>query len=349
MRKAKPKVGWACSMVPEELIFAAGLEPVRIIGVPAKSGFSADYFPANFCSLVKSYLDIILDQQGAKWDGLIITPACNATEFLFDAVKQEGVVDFLYMLDAPRKRDQAGVEFFAGQLRRLADYLADAFGTRITRESLLESVILFNSIRENLQVVKRARLQGLVSGQQFFNLAALTATGDKRRALQAIIEVGESVAGGRGDYHGKKRILLTGTPLLNAGLIDCVESAGGLVCGDDLCTSQTYLGHPVDTEGDLFINLARSYLQGRICSRMESKRDRIDQVRELLEWYHPDGVIYNLSKFRVADCYDSIALKEELFAEEVPPFLVIENENGGPMDLAATTRIETFMELLQQR
>lgn len=348
MTVEKRHVGWTCSMVPEELIFAAGLEPVRVIGIPEKRGYSSEYFPTNFCSIVKAYLDILLDNQGAKLSGLIFTPACNATEFLFDAVKHEGAFDYVYMLDAPRKRDQEGVHFFAEQLRRLARSLEDYFSVRITRESLLETIVLFNSIRENMNVVKQARLQGLISGRQFFDLVIMTATGNKQQALEAITRVKESVAGKTNNNKGKKKLLVIGSPLLSAGLIDCIESAGGVVFLDDLCTSHTYLGHPVGTEGDLFINLAHSYLQGRICSRMDCKLDRINQVKELLDKHSPDGVIYNLSKFRVTDCYDSIALKEEVFDEKCPPLMVLDNEIGQT-NLSVKTRIEAFMELLQER
>lgn len=349
MTDQKCHVGWTCSMVPEELIFAAGLEPVRVIGVPDQRGYSSEYFPSNFCSLVKGYLDMILSHQGGKLDGLILTPACNATEFLFDALKHEGAVDYLYMLDAPRKRDQEGVRFFAEQLRRWAGSLETVFGVKITRESLLEAILLMNEIRENLNVLKQARVQGLLSGQRFFSLITRIATSNKREALDAINQAKAFIGEQAGVDPPKKKIFLTGTPLLNPGLIECIEKAGGVVFQDDLCTSDTYLGRTVSTQGDLFVNLADSYLQGRICSRMDCKLERINQMKAWVEQYQPDGVIYNLSKFRVTDCYDSIALKEDLFDEKYPPLLVIENENLGPMDLAVTTRVEAFMELLQER
>jgi benzoyl-CoA reductase subunit C len=349
MTLEKYHVGFTCSMVPEELIFAAGLEPIRIFKIPKnKCYYSSNYFPSNFCSLVKGYLDILMDNrenQEDKLDGLILTPSCNATEFLFDTVKHEGVVDYLYMLDVPRKRDKEGVRFFAKQLSQLSSFLEDAFDTQISKESLLDTITLFNSIRENLNIIKKARLQGIISGRDFFSMIVMVATQNKKKALEKIIKVRESIKEKSIDFK-KKKILVIGTPLLNLGLIDCIESAGGAVFLDDFCTSHTYLGNSVSTEGDLFLNMSSSYLQGRICTRMDCKLDRINKVKEMLDKFNPDGVIYNLSKFRVTDCYDSIALKEELFYENHPPFMVLENDNDDHMNLASTTRIEAFLELL---
>jgi benzoyl-CoA reductase subunit C len=344
----KHRVGWTCSMVPEEVIFAAGLDPVRILKISERESHSSKIFPSNFCSLVKGYLDVLLDEQGEKLDGLIFTPSCNATEFLFDAVKDSGVVDYLYMLDAPRRRDNDGIHFFAEQLRLLASSLEDNFDSRVTRESLLNAIIFFNSIRENINIIRQARLQGHIFGRDFFSLVKAIATGNKKQALEEINAAREAIAG-KTDTCGKKKILLIGTPLMDSKLIECIENAGGAVFLDDLCTSNTYMSCPVSTEGDLFFNLAYSYLQSRICTRMDCKLDRINQVKEVLDKYKPDGVIYNLSRFRVTDCYDSIALKEELFDEKRPPFLVIENENTGQVNLTTITKIEAFMELLQEK
>lgn len=349
MTVSKCHIGWMCSMVPEELIFAAGLSSRRIINITDKRGQCSQYLPTNFCALVRGYMDSLLDNQGAEVGGLIITPACNATEFLYDAVKHTGMVDFLHMLDVPRRRDIEGVSFFANQLYQLVCSLEEHFGVQITRESLLEAIILFNTIRGKLDSLRQARINGLISGLEFFNLAIMVATEDKRRALDILEKVNESVGGRVSRNSDRKKVIIIGSPLLSGDLIDYIESDGGLVFLDDLCTSNTYLGAMVATEGDLFENLASCYIQSRLCSRMETTLNRINQVKGLLEKYNPDGVIYNLSKFRVTDCYDSVMLKEELFNENSLPFIVIENENSSQINQGMKTRINAFMELLHER
>lgn len=349
MTASKCHIGWMCSMVPEELIFAAGLNASRITPIADETGQHSQYLPANFCSLVRGYMDRLLDNRGNNTAGLIFTPACNATEFLYDAVKHAGVVEYLYMLDVPRRADAEGVRFFAGQLCQLACSLERQFGGRITRDSLLDAIVLFNSIRENLNALKQARICGWMSGLEFFDLARMTATYDKQSALGILEKVNASIRE-RSTYRSdRKKILMLGSPLLSGELIDCVERDGGLVFLDDLCTSNTYLGPSVKTEGDLFENLAFGYVRSRLCSRMSTTLKRIEQVKDLLEQYSPDGVIYNLSKFRVTDCYDSVMLKEELFNGSNPPFIVIENENARKLNQGTKTRIDAFMELLDER
>ena len=47
--KDKKKIGWFCSYVPEELIMAAGLEPIRIKGQVNKLTEVDSYVISNNC------------------------------------------------------------------------------------------------------------------------------------------------------------------------------------------------------------------------------------------------------------------------------------------------------------
>jgi benzoyl-CoA reductase/2-hydroxyglutaryl-CoA dehydratase subunit BcrC/BadD/HgdB len=333
-------------MVPEEIIYAAGLMPKRAPQIRLDGGRSSEFMAANFSALAKGCLDNLIDGKHGL-QGMVLTPSCTSSEFVFDAVNNEKLVDFLFMLDVPRKRNAESVSFLSAQLRRLAASLERCFNTQISYDQLRDAIELFNSIRAQLDLLKDCLYKGEISGSTFYDLAIMTASVDKREALNKLQEVTASLKLQAGIHAGGKKILLLGSPLQSRALILEIEKRSGRIVLDDTCAAGTYMGYPVSAEGDLFDNLAYAYLNSRLCSRMESKTDRINHVSALLDSCDFDGVIYNLAKFRVCDCYDSVMLKEELFGERTSPhFMVVENDNRSELNAATQTKIETFMELI---
>jgi len=346
MTSGKGCVGWNCSMVPEEIIYAAGLMPKRVLQIQLDDGRSSEYMPANFSTLAKGCLDYILVDKH-ELHGIILTPSCTSSEFVFDAVNNKNDIDFSYMLDVPRIRTDEAVAFFSTQLRQLANSLEEHFNVQISQDKLRCAIELFNSIRVQLDILKQYLIKGKITGSTFFNLAVMTASIDKQDALSKLDGITASLIHQEEVLYNEKKILLLGSPLQSNDLILEIEKQSGQIYHDDTCSAGTYLGAWVSTEGDLFYNLASAYLNSRLCSRMETKMDRINHVSSLIDKYNPDGVIYNLAKFRIPDCYDSVMLKEELFNNRIsPPFMVIENDNRGEINVAIQTKIETFMELL---
>ena len=346
MASNKCNIGWNCSMVPEEIIYAAGLIPKRILQVQLDNAYSSEFMPVNFSTFAKGCLDNIIDGRH-DLQGIILTPGCTSSEFIFDAINDKKSVDFLYMLDVPRKRNGEALIFFSEQLRRLADSIEQYFNVQISHERLRKTINLFNSIRTQLGRLKQLLHDGNISGSTFFDVAVMAATTDKQEALNKLKASVASAECQDRIADVKKRILLLGSPLQSQEMLLEIERHSGRIVFDDTCIAGTYMGSSVKTEGDLFDNLAYAYLNSRLCSRMETKMDRINYISNLLNSCDADGVIYNLAKFRICDCYESVMLNEELFSKRTyPHFIVIENENRGKPDAVTLTKIETFMQIL---
>ena len=56
-RGNKKSIGWFCSYVPEEMIIAAGFEPVRLKGEMEKVKAADSYLFSNICPYVKNILE----------------------------------------------------------------------------------------------------------------------------------------------------------------------------------------------------------------------------------------------------------------------------------------------------
>ena len=75
----KQVVGFTCSYVPEEVIYAAGLLPFRMRGIGTTSTSIADtYFGPVICSYPKCILQLAGEGKYDFLDGVILTPGCDS-------------------------------------------------------------------------------------------------------------------------------------------------------------------------------------------------------------------------------------------------------------------------------
>src|SRR3972149_1774975 len=53
----QPVIGWMCSYVPEEIIYAAGMYPTRVMGGSGDTPVADAYLFTNLCSFVRACLE----------------------------------------------------------------------------------------------------------------------------------------------------------------------------------------------------------------------------------------------------------------------------------------------------
>ena len=145
------------------------------------------------------------------------------------------------------------------------------------------------------------------------------------------------------------RLLVTGNSLPPAYL-DLIEDLGGNVAGDDLCQSYRYCLPDAEpglagSGSDLFMILARSYLQRPACPRMLAGPERFAYLQALIRECRAQGVVYHSLKFCDASIYDYASLRNR-FAEAGIPVLYLETEYRDAGLEQARTRIQAFLEVL---
>ena len=95
---------------------------------------------------------------------------------------------------------------------------------------------------------------------------------------------------------GTKRIMLTGTPLAipNWKLHNIVETSGGAVVCEEMCTGTRYFERLVDetkeTLDDQIAAIADRYM-GINCACFTPNTERIDDIIRLAKEYKVDGII----------------------------------------------------------
>jgi benzoyl-CoA reductase/2-hydroxyglutaryl-CoA dehydratase subunit BcrC/BadD/HgdB len=353
MKNAKPKIGWLCAFAPEEIAMAAGLLPMRLGGGGESTAVADAYIYSNLCPYVKSILALGLNGKAKHLDGIVFVRSCDGMRRLCDVWRSYIGTRFVYMLEVPKNRDEAAVEYFASQLRKFARALGQEFGKEITLESLNQAIKITNQVRRLMQRIYHIQrnLPLPLSGSEVFQLG-LEGMHTEKKSFVAKLKRYYSDAKSSVKPHGKEgkaRVLVSGNVVDRPDLFNIIEAAGADVAAADLCTALRYFERTVDEDSDdPYLALARRYLGKLRCARMTGLNERLAEVKELVKTYAVDGVVYTSVKFCDQHLADAPYFVDKLKDEGVA-VLFLENDYTWADSGQLRTRVEAFVEMLGDR
>ncbi len=346
------RVGWLCSYTPEELLMAAGLEPLRLAGDFSQEGRVKAAYASSICPYLRGALGEGLRQAGGL-AGLVAANACDGMRRLADVWPDALTGSFAYLLDVPRRTDEAAVRYFVDCLRGLRRFLEERTGGVIFDDSLAEAIARQNRLRRALSRMADQRRQGRspMRARAFYDLVWRAGTEPKVPFL-ARLEA-EVVEGTKGPPslpeppQDSPRLVLSGNILAPAdyAILDLVEECGARIAADDLCTGERYFLREVEEQGDPLAALARRYLLRTPCARMANATERADALLQICRDARADGVLYLSQKFCDAFLYEFAYCKARLEAEG-RRVLLLELDGSQSMAGQARTRVQAFLETL---
>ncbi|MDD5312779.1 MAG: 2-hydroxyacyl-CoA dehydratase family protein [Dehalococcoidia bacterium] len=351
MRNAVRKIGYFCSLVPEEIIMAAGLQPVRISGQAESTSAADGHLYHNLCPYIKNVMSGGLEGGLSTLDGVIFARSCDGMRRMYDAWKAYVDSGFSYMLEVPKNKDEDAVQYYTSQLQEFARSLEHAFGVKIAPRDLRKAIKKLNKSRrllEGIYFFQRTTPLPL-KGSELFKLGLALFNEEKNGKEETLRDYHRRVW--KVDPHkpnGKKaRILISGNVMDRPDLFEIVEAAGAEVPAADLCTGLRHFSRNVDEEiTDPYLALARAYLGEPHCSRTASATERAQEIRKLAQTYNIDGVLLTSVKFCDQHLYDAPFIMRDLAEAEIPAIFV-ENDYTFTSRNQLATRVEGFIETLE--
>jgi benzoyl-CoA reductase/2-hydroxyglutaryl-CoA dehydratase subunit BcrC/BadD/HgdB len=345
-RQEDTRVLVTCSCVPEEIITAAGLQPIRTL--PSDPPADADsHIHPNTCGYLKSLLASALDREGLRASCIVIGNSCDGMRKLYDLWGAYVTHLPALFLDLPKKRDADSIRFFASELRRFASELEAVFpGAAVTDESLRRAIEAHNRVRLLMREVFRLQRdeQKNVSGREVFDLS-LHGTQFPADEFIARLEEFLSRVEERKPLSSERRILLTGNLISRPDPVTTIEDFGGRVVALDTCIGLRHYETPVEEDAaDPMLALATRYLTRPSCPRMEGMEERFEYLKTLAEEVRADGIVYSCIKFCDPLIYD-IPMMSSWFRGVGIPFLFLENDYTWSGSGQLRTRIQAFTEL----
>ena len=180
-------IGYLCCVVPEEIIYAAGALPVRIVGTPDELERAQLHVPPNTCPFMRSCLDAGLRGLYDYLDGVVIPTTCDvvsAMDYFWDEyvthprrpnpVRAQDTRPFVYHINYPEKTTgSAPLRFYEAVVSEFKQELERAFHHPITDDDLSRAVGVYNEHRQQMMRLYelRKRRPPAVSGYEAWQVS----------------------------------------------------------------------------------------------------------------------------------------------------------------------------------
>lgn len=108
----KHVVGWTCTYTPEEIIYAANILPVRILGSSESTRLADAYTPDNMCSFCRSCFDLILNSDYDYLDGYVASNSCDNRGKMYDLWRYHAKLRYTHLINTPHTNTEKAQGFF---------------------------------------------------------------------------------------------------------------------------------------------------------------------------------------------------------------------------------------------
>jgi len=356
----KKVVGYYCTYIPEELLYAADLLPFRIRATGNKDTELGDIYMVRFtCSFVRATLDMALKGIYDFLDGFLVCNSCDHSRRMYELfdLKVFNRENFKkkvsrFYLALPHIITDEGFEWYKKEVEELKEELQENFNiAKISNEKLIESIKIFNENRKILREIHELRIQSSpkLTGSEALQINMTNSSIPKDIANQELkriltfLKEREEI-----DSGNKKRILLVGSVVDNIEFTQLIENSGAFIASDILCFGTRNFMDDVQLkngENPLDSITRRIYYRLSCPRMMDDHQRRLDFLKEEIKRANIEGVILQ----RINNC-DLHGCDNMLFTHELKelkiPVLNFDREFYQADTTRLQTRIEAFLEMI---
>jgi benzoyl-CoA reductase subunit C len=334
-------IGFMPVYVPREIIHAAGMLPLGILGGGADMEVihGDAYYQSYICRIPRSTIELAIIGKLDFVDGMMFPSICDVIRNLSGIWQLLFKDKYVRYFDAPQNfKDEVGGVFYANELRELKEGLEQLGGRKITDAEINNSIDLYNENRRWVNRVYDFRSDypwKAPSAEVYLLMRAgmVLPVEEHTQLMQEYLAAADAESRPVKD---NCRVVLTGAfceqPPLN--LIKSLEMAGCYVVDDDFMMVNRWLQRDVPTTGDPIDNLAKAFLHYSAETAAKYEDDINVKGAYLLDTIAKrgaDGVIFAAPSFCDPALLDQPMLISRVEARKIPYITMQYAENSGQM------------------
>jgi benzoyl-CoA reductase subunit C len=307
-RKAPRKaIGHMPTYVPRELIHAAGMLPVGVVGGGDRMEIIRGdaYFQSYICRIPRSTIELALSHRLDALDGMLFPSICDVIRNLSGMWSMMFPDRYVHYVDVPQNFDPAvGGLFWRRELETLRRDFERISGVRVTDDALRASIAVYNENRRAIRDLYRERSRKpwvFPMSEAYLLLRAGNVLPPEEHT--AMLRQYLSLAPGDPERRDqdRSRVVLVGMFCEQPphGLVLTLERAGCYVVDDDFLIGLRWLLDDVPEGGDPLGNLVDAYLHhsAMSASRYAPDGNRGQWVVDSVERNTAEGVIFCAASF----------------------------------------------------
>ncbi len=345
-------IGYFNIDIPEELIYAAGILPVRILGSHEPEVVTDNYmWNAMHRVYDRDCLAQGLQGRYAYLDGIMNVEGDPHETQCFLSWVRHIPIEWKYRFYVPGAYGLARAQvYLRNEVEGFKKSLETWTGKPISDAAIDQGIEVLNKTRRLVRQISALRKaeRPRLSGAEFMEIALAGMLSDKasynallEKLLRELSERPEPDASG-------VRVMLSGGPNDHVDLIKSIESMGVRVVVDEHNTGGRYYETEVVPEADRCNAIAARIInKPRSALKDVPLRTRPKNLVELAQEYKAQGVIFMFQLHDDAEQFDYPRNKAALEECGIPT-LLLELDFTNPLE-QFRTRIEAFVEMLQAR
>ena len=349
LAEGKKAIGVIPYFAPEELVYAAGMVPFGMWGAETQVSESKRYFPAFYCSIIHTALDLGIKGEYDGLSAVMIPLTCDTLKGMGAnwryGVKNIPVIDVAY---AQNRTIPAGEEFTESQFKKIRRQVEEIAGVKISDKALAEANKVYNANRKEClrftelaashpQTVSLTDRAMVLKARYFVERDVHTALiKELNDALEVLPE--EKAKG--------SRIVTTGIIADSPELLGILQDNGFVIAADQITHESVDFRSLADETIDPVKALAKRLNGIKGTSVLfDPAKSRNTELAEIAKAVKADGVLWVLTKFCDPEEFDYVPARK-ILDEAGIPMLQIEVDQQMVNYGQIRTAVETFREML---
>ncbi len=343
-------IGYFCTYVPEELVYAAGILPVRIMGSHEVQDVTDPHIFAMFCPFCRDCLAQGLKGRFDYLDGITIAQSCLHIRQTFTSWEKHVPIDYSYYLPMPHHvQSPHATSFLTKEIEAFRESLEKWLGRKIEDKAIDDAIEVYNRNRQLLWQVYELRKGASppLTGEEAMEMVLSSQMVDKEEHNAALETLLGRLAKRTVGRDAGTRLMILGSEDDDIEFLRMVESCGATFVTDDHCTGTRYFWNNVAPNGNRLAAIADRYVKRIPCPTKDwPVRTRVPHVIELAKRYEVQGAIVMQQKFCDPHEIDIPALTKGLNDAGIKT-LFLEFDVTVPTG-QFKVRVEAFLEMLQE-
>ncbi|MFQ5623133.1 MAG: benzoyl-CoA reductase subunit C [Paracoccaceae bacterium] len=334
-------IGFMPVYVPREIIHAAGMLPLGIMG----GGDNLEvihgdaYYQSYICRIPRSTIELGISGRLDFVDGMLFPSICDVIRNLSGMWKMLFPQVYSRYFDVPQTyEDEVGGVYYENEINEFLHDLEEMAGRRIAAGDLRKSIDIYNKNRKLIRDLYTLRAQkpwqAPASEAYLVIRAGLVLPVEEHSEL--LEQYIAAAAAEDRPIKDNSRVIVTGMfceqPPLN--LIKSLELSGCYIVDDDFMLVSRWLVGDVPLDGDPVHNLAQAFLHHSESTAAKYEPDPLEKGQYLVRAVRrtgAEGVIFTSPSFCDPALLDRPMLQNVLAKADIPYIAFKYAENSGQM------------------
>lgn len=355
-------LGYTCYHIPEVLLNLPRCFSTRLRAPRTGSLDIATYYMSSYlCGYSKALVERGIEGGYNHLDALIGSETCSEMNRAYEHFEILKLVPndkfFVAIPDVPLKIAPHTVKHYKTQLQvKVLDRLHDVYGVDISDDAMRQAVKEHNEVCRILTEIGEYRKEEnpRITGYEYHVLCLVSYVCPKYLIVDKLRETAEELKTRQPDAkkNFRAKIVVVGSELDDPDFTKLFEEAGALVVADRFCFGSLPGREEIKLtdDGDVLEQILLHYMHTSQCPRYMSQdkvNGRKEYVRQLVEEYHADGVVYEQLKFCEYWGYERALASHIITNDFGIPSVSVDRQYTANASGQLRTRIQAFVESLE--